>query len=511
MSDQNDKKEKKEPDEIPQNAKFYIVKCKNLESTINKLKLYIKQLSKRIIEISREKEDLKVTINNNAVISEEIINLKDELKNVRKQREEIVLQKDQEISNLTRKVSMLENKMQIDKSDFDKNIEIYSSKMNTVTYLQMDNEAYKDELEKMIKGRKELEAQKEEELKMARVKYDSKLSKFKEKMIDTLRKTNEDLKNFNHEFMGANNRLLLEQKIQLLNIIDEKNKIIKDLNKQIDVLREKINNDEKDQEIHKLVEYNLAYKLLQKNQNPLNKNKQSRKRNLFNNAQTLTKNQSEKNIYMRTTNMNNQRNKLMNNNINLQKSHSIEEIEQFPKTSQTNFIFSKQRKTFLKEMQGKNMEIEREKLINIQLRNKLNIYKSKFKGLVDFLEENLQSFSKDEKLMAKTNFNSKTEKLKKCEFDEFNQEEKKELLSILIKYLMPLANPEMDLSASNESKTYFNTNLSITKLKRVKNKNYLKDELLKKAFVNKANRYHQDIMTGKNLIFNSSKNDILDI
>ena len=479
MSDQNDKKEKKEPDEIPQNAKFYIVKCKNLESTINKLKLYIKQLSKRIIEISREKEDLKVTINNNAVISEEIINLKDELKNVRKQREEIVLQKDQEISNLT--------------------------------YLQMDNEAYKDELEKMIKGRKELEAQKEEELKMARVKYDSKLSKFKEKMIDTLRKTNEDLKNFNHEFMGANNRLLLEQKIQLLNIIDEKNKIIKDLNKQIDVLREKINNDEKDQEIHKLVEYNLAYKLLQKNQNPLNKNKQSRKRNLFNNAQTLTKNQSEKNIYMRTTNMNNQRNKLMNNNINLQKSHSIEEIEQFPKTSQTNFIFSKQRKTFLKEMQGKNMEIEREKLINIQLRNKLNIYKSKFKGLVDFLEENLQSFSKDEKLMAKTNFNSKTEKLKKCEFDEFNQEEKKELLSILIKYLMPLANPEMDLSAYNESKTYFNTNLSITKLKRVKNKNYLKDELLKKAFVNKANRYHQDIMTGKNLIFNSSKNDILDI
>ena len=511
MSDQNNKRVSKKPEEIPQNAKFYIVKCKNLESTINKLKQHITQLSKRIIEISKEKEDLKVTISNNAVLSEEMANLKDELKNIRKQREEIVLQKDQEISNLTRKISMLENKMQTDKSDFDKNIEIYSSKMNTVTYLQMDNEAYKDELEKMIKGRKELEAQKEEELKMARVTYDSKLSKFKEKMIDSLKKTNDDLKNFNHEFMGANNRLLLEQKKQLLNIINEKNKIIKDLNKQIDVLREKLNNDEKDQEIHKLVEYNLAYKLLQKNQNPSYKNKPSRKRNLFNNAQTLTKNQSEKNIYMRTTNINNQRNILMNNNINLQKSHSIEENEQFPKTSQTNFIFSKQRKSFLKEMQGKNMEIEKEKLINIQLRNKLNIYKSKFKGLVDFLEENLNSFSKDEKLMAKTNFNSKAEKLRKCEFDEFNQEEKIELLSILIKYLMPLANPDMDLNDYNENKALFNTNLSISKLKRVKNKNYLKDELLKKAFVNKANRYHQDIMTGKNLIFNSSKNDILDI
>jgi hypothetical protein len=127
------------------------------------------------------------------------------------------------------------------------------------------------------------------------------------------------------------------------------------------------------------------------------------------------------------------------------------------------------------------------------------------------LEENLQNFSKDEKLMAKTNFNTKTEKIKKCEFDEFNIEEKKELLSILIKYLMPLANPDMDSSTCNESKTYFNTNLSITRLKKVNNKNYLKDNLLKKAFTTKSNRYYQDILTGKNLIFNSSKNDILDI
>ena len=76
---------------------------------------------------------------------------------------------------------------------------------------------------------------------------------------------------------------------------------------------------------------------------------------------------------------------------------------------------------------------------------------------------------------------------------------------------MPLANPDMDLSGYNESKTYFNTNLSITRLKKVNHKNYLHDDLLKKAFVNKANRYHKDILTGKNLIFNSSKNDTLDI
>ena len=510
MSETADKNEENKPEIIPPNAKFYIVKCKNLESTIKKLKLYIKKLSERLLEVTREREDLKIRLNNNAVISEEVLNLKDELQNVRKQREEIVLQKDKEISNLTRQISMLENKMQTDKSDFDKNIEIYSSKMNTVTYLQMDNQAYREEIEQIRKDKEEFFAKKEEELKKEKTSYNYKLTKFKEKMINTLKKTNDDLKSFNYEFMGANNRLLVEQKNQLFMILDEKNKIIKDLNNKIDKLRELLHDNQKDQEIHKLVEYNLAYKLLLKGQSPSKKAKPSRQRNLFINAQFM-KNQSEKDIYNRTTNKNFINNKNLKNNINLPRSHSIEEIEQFPKTQQQNFIFSRQRTNFLKEIQEKNIEIEREKLINIQLRNKLNIYKSKFKGLVDFLEENLQNFSKDEKLMAKTNFNTKTEKLKKCEFDDFNPEEKKELLSTLIKYLMPLANPDMDLSTYDESKTYFNTNLSITRLKKVKNKNYLKDELLKKAFVNKANRYHQDIMTGKNLIFNSSKNDVVDI
>ena len=65
---------------------------------------------------------------------------------------------------------------------------------------------------------------------------------------------------------------------------------------------------------------------------------------------------------------------------------------------------------YQKELQEKNIEIEKEQLINVQLRNKLNIYKTKFKGLVNFLEENLQNLSKDEKIMAKT---SLIQKLKK--------------------------------------------------------------------------------------------------
>ena len=403
-----------------------------------------------------------------------------------------------------------------DKSDFDKNMEIYSSKMNTVTYLQMDNQAYKDEIQTMLKEQEEFKAKKEYEIKIEKKNFEFKMDKFKRKMINNLEKTNEDLKNFNYKFMGANNKLLLEEKQKLFMIIEQKNELIKELNKQIDSMKEKIYKDEKDQEIHKLVEFNLAQKLILNNQIPGKKNKRAIKRSIYKSPQKgfpkLIKNQSEKSYFIKSTYNNLNRDKFLStNNFNLPKSSSMENMDQFPQTQKTNYLFSHKRTNYLKEIQEKNIEVEKEKLINIQLRNKLNIYKSKFKGLVDFLEENLKYFSKDEKLMAKTNFNSKTEKLKKCEFDEFNTEEKKELLSTLIKYLIPLANPDMDLSAYNESKTYFNTNLSITKLKKVNNKSYLHDNLLKKAFVNKANRYHRDILTGKNLIFNSSKNDTLDI
>ena len=501
-------------DNIPQNIKSYIIRCKNLEKTITELKNIIKKLSGRILELNKEKEDLKITIHNNSVVSEELLNLKEEIQNIRRQREEMVFKKDKEISNLTRKISSLETKMQIDKSDFDKNQEIYSSKMNTVTYLQMDNQAYKDEIETLIKGQEKLKAQKELEVKMEKKNFEFKMEKFKKKMINNLEKTNEDLKNFNYQFMGTNNKLLVEQKQKLFMILEKKNEIIKDLNQQIEFLKNKLYENEKDQEIHKLVEYNLAHKLIIKSQSTSNKNKKTIKKNIINTSQkgfpSLRKNQSEKEFFTKSTYNNSHRNKL-SNNINFPKSQSTEGMEQIPQTQKTNFIFTIKRTNYLKEIQEKNIELEKEKLINIQLRNKLNIYKSKFKGLVGFLEENLQNFSKDEKLMAKTNFNTKTEKIKRCEFDDFDTEEKKELLSTLIKYLMPLANPDMDLNAYNESGTYFNTNLSLTRLKKVNNKNYLKDSLLKKAFVNKANRYHKDILTGKNLIFNSSKTDTLEI
>ena len=516
----------------PNYAKIYLLKCQNLEKTINLQKKEIQKLNTELLKANKDKQELKMFIQTNSTLKDQVQNLKLELQNTREEYIEIIKKKDNELSKLTRDLSTLESKMLIDKSAFDKNTDIYRLKMSTLTYLQMDNKAYQEEIAVLQKQQEDYKVKVEEEMKNEKKNNILKIEKFRQKMINDLNKTNDDIKKFNYAFTGANNKLLQLQNQQLLAQIDKMKNVINDLHKEIKLLKSKIDENKKDMDIHKLVEYNLAQKLIEKNQNIKNK-----KSLLFNSSQTslptLKKTQSENDIFSnsnyknyndkkifnnidinsRNSNLNNSNNININMNMNLnlnnnKRSNSTEDVESFNHTQKLNLKFGK--KYYQKEILEKNVEIEKEKLINVQLRNKLNVYKIKFKGLVDFLEENLQNFSKDEKIMAKTNFNSKSEKIRKCEFDEFNNEEKKELLSILIKYLLPLANPDMDYNGNNDSRTYFNTNLSITKLKNINNRMYLNDNILKKAFVDKTSKYHKDILSERTLIFNSSKHELID-
>ena len=496
----------KQVDTTPNYAKIYLIKCQNLERTINLQKSEIKKLSNELLQSNKDKDDLKVFIRNNAALKEEVQYLKEELLNARNDHFEMIKKKDDEISKLTRHISTLESKIEIDKSSHAKTMDIYDAKLNNVNVLQKDNEAYQDEIATLKRDQEAYKAQKEEEIKLEKKNNFLKMQNFKLKMINDLKKTNEDMKSFNYEFMGANNKLLQRQNQQLFVQIDKKNDIIKDLHKEIKKLKERIYTNEKDMDMHKLVEYNLAQKLIERGQSP-SKERNRKMKTFINSTQTsfptIRKNQSEKEFFLKPTKLNLKSNK----NSYYMRSNSIEEVDMKNNIQKTNLNLNKKITNYQKELQEKNIEIEKEQLVNVQLRNKLNIYKSKFKGLVNFLEENLQNFSKDEKIMAKTNFNTKTEKIKKCEFEEFTMDEKKELLNVLIKYLLPLANPDVDYSGNNDSKTYFNTNLSITKLKNVNNRNYLNDTVLKKAFVDKASKYHKDILNGRTLIYTSSKHD----
>ena len=468
----------------PNYAKIYLIKCQNLERTIKDQENEIKKLSLELIQAHKDKEDLKTVIRSNSACEDQLKNLEEEMKNVCKQYKDIIEKKDKEISQLTRQLSEMESKFKSEKSKHKKDNDIYSAKVMSSDSLKKENDTYKDEIATLKKEQDD----------------------FKQKMINNLRQTNDNMKMFNYEFMGANNKLLQKQNQQLFMNIEKKNDIIKDLHKQVKKLKHQLYENEKDMDIHKLVEYNLAQKLIQKVITP-SRDIKIKAKSGFNSSQisspNLKKSQSENEFFLRS------KKEFINaNKGNLLRSNSIEESDQYSLTQKMTYNMGKKNINYQKELKDKKIEIEKQQLKNVQLTNKLNVYKSKFKGLVNFLEENLENISKDEKLMAKTNFKTKIEKIKKCEFEEFTLEEKKELLSVLIKYLQPLANPDIDINWSND--TYFNTNLSITKLKKINNKNYLNDHILKKAFVNKASKFHRDILNGRTLIFSSSKHDSIE-
>ena len=163
--------EQEKKEEItPNYAKIYLIKCQNLERTINLQKNELKKLSNELLQANKDKEDLKVFIRNNSALKEEVQYLKGELLNARNEKFEMIKKKDDEISNLNRQISSLESKIQIDKSNYDKNTEIYSSKMNVLTHLQMDNECYKDEIATLKKEQEEYQIKKEEEMKLEKKK-----------------------------------------------------------------------------------------------------------------------------------------------------------------------------------------------------------------------------------------------------------------------------------------------------------------------------------------------------
>jgi DNA repair exonuclease SbcCD ATPase subunit len=150
----------------PNYAKIYLLKCQNLEKTINFQKKEIQKLNTELLKANKDKQELKMFIQTNSTLKDQVQNLKLELQNTREEYIEIIKKKDNELSKLTRDLSTLESKMLIDKSAFDKNTDIYRLKMSTLTYLQMDNKAYQEEIAVLQKQQEDYKVKVEEEMKM---------------------------------------------------------------------------------------------------------------------------------------------------------------------------------------------------------------------------------------------------------------------------------------------------------------------------------------------------------
>ena len=483
-----DQKDKNTP--IPDYGKINLLKCVSLQSTIKKLNKEKESLINETIKLSKENSDLKTVISKNLAFEQEIKSLRERINILEKEKEDEIKNYEKIISKLKQDIICLEKEKEFNKLQYTKENEIFQQKLEVVNFVEKENKIYAEEITALRKDQEKYRNEKEKELKQQKINNMLKFDRIKKKMIDSLTKSNEDAKKLNSEYNTVTYKQIILQNQQLLLQIQSQKKRTKDLEQEIKRLTQELYKNESEINIHKLVEQNLAKKIIKR----INRSDMTIRNN--DNSQkkyTMKKNSSD--ILCRSKNINEIY------NLGDKKNYSTGQFTSVKTPNYENKLLN-----FQKELHEKEMEIEKGQIVNLQLKNKLNIYKDKFKGLYDFLEENLELFSKDEKIISKTNYNSKTNKIRNCNFEDFNVEEKKELLEILMKYLLPLANPEIDYSnVLSENKTFFNMSKGF-----ITTKARLNDSVLRKAFVNKSNRFHQDIMTGKTLISHSPSNVFYD-
>jgi len=460
------------------------------EAIISNQNREIDLLKTQLINSIEKNQEMKM-------LQRDYINLKDKIKSLEiqknkmnKEKLEIIKKRDENYSLLNRKINQLENVIELEKLDYEKNTVLYKQKMSVYNHLLMENEVYSEEVEELKKNLNEFENKKKEELQKEKVVNLLKYEKLKKKMLDTIKQSNEEASKLNMEYMDVSNKLSILQNKQLMIQIDYQKEKISDLEKMNKELMNTLYEYEKEIETHQLVEKDLIEK--NKANNSIN-NEDNTKHNTFYFKKKRKFFNSKQNI-----NITNIKEKSKNAIINKKMNRSNSTTNFLSKPS----IAEKRLLNYQKEIKEKQFENENILLMNSKLKNRLSLYYSKFQGLFFFLEECLNNFFKDEEIKKNKHFFVKIEDIKKMKFDDFNSEEKYSILVLLMKHLLPLVTINFNYK-DNIGKELFKTNLNIINKNYSANKNYLQDKTLKNAFMDN-NKYYNDLHAYKTSYINPS-------
>ena len=460
------------------------------ESIISKQSNQIDKLKTELIKKYQENGDVRMLRRNVTFLEEQVKINEDDLKKLNKEKLQIIKKRDQNYSLLKREIEELENLLEMRKLDYDKNTVLYKQKMSIYNSVIMQNEIYSEQVENLKKDLNEFEEKKKEELQKQKIESLLKYEKLKKKMIDTIKQSNEEASKLNMEYMDVNNKLSILQNRQLVLQIKYQKEKINDLEKLNKELMNRLYEYENDIDTHKLVEKDL----MAKNKgfsDDNNSEEKTRYRTFYFKKKRKISINTKKNYEMKEK-VNKERNERKIN-----KSNSALIFISKPSSIEKRLI------NYQKEIKEKKFQNENILLANSKLKNKLNLYYNKFKGLFYFLEECLNNFFKDQEINKNKHFLIKIENIKNMKFDDFNSEEKYALLVLLMKHLLPLVTINFNCK-DNVGKELFKTNLNIINKNYNMNKNYLQDKTLKNAFMDSNNKYHHDLHVHKTSNINSS-------
>lgn len=409
------------------------IKLKEYQEKCSKLGKEIQELKDKILEITKNNNEEKRIIEN--IYTNQIIKYK---------------------KNESQKI-LTENKFQLEKGEL----------LNEIFSLKKENSEINKKMEDVSKNQKLLNQMK--------------INSLKQKLINNLNEAHNKVKELNIQYTDDATKLTILQNHQLLIQLEYQSKQIEEIESKNKLLNEKIYDLQRELEIHKEVELNLA----EKNKKLNEKNKISNQKKTLNipsNKLSINENSFESNFnYINSVNLN-------NNNIDSNNEYYIKYIN-----------LRKEKRDIEKKLRIKENELIELKEKNDLIENILKNYEKKYNGLFSYFEECLKLFFDDEDLKKNKNIFINIDSLKKGDFSSLSKDEKYSALIIIMKYLLPLIN-----SSKSNDKIYNNTEI-LNGNNRINNIN-LKFHSMKKEKLNKKNNN----LISKNLFFKRINRKIYD-
>ena len=505
------------------------IKDLNKDLLIKDLQNDIITLSKEIIKLRTDNADLRSRVSLIYSMEQNYKSAKETINEMRDQTNKIISNKDEEHRKLKMKIEQMELEKTLEELKNNRNMTLYNQKMSVVHHIELENNVYRDEVNDLKRKNERLERATKEKMESLDILNQIKFSQFKKKMIDNLKEAKDNVSKLNLEYMDLNGKITILQNHQLLSEIEFQKEHIDNLDKENTKLKKRIFELEKELAVHKRVEIKLAIKA-KNNVNNCDFNSFNKKSN----GKSGLNNQNNNEISLNPINVKGVTLLPVNNNlksINGKNTLNKEKINDILSNNMINEYSSRGTKTVSKSstsynqkfridsgknnnninsyvpserngitdinfkyikynkiIKKKNDEIEKLKITVDNLKNKLDTYIGKNKGLYAFLEESLNNFFNECEQNLKTkNINIDVEKIKKFDFESLNNEEKYCILVLLMKYLLPLV--VINSNSKNVKDNFFKTNINVNLINRQLPYNsaekYLKEPSLKNAFTGK--------------------------
>ena len=447
---------------------------KNQNDRINELIIlnnaYQKKLAKYediFNNLESQIESLK-RIKQNCLLKEEIYQ-NEKLEVIQKNKK--ILELENDIINLKIEHEKYKNKKEMEyENDVNAVKNLYDTNLLKNNNAQIVAETNKEFYQQILKLENVINTFKEEQKKIdakKELEFERRMSKMKKKMLDYIKDGQKSKQYLSQEQIKLNDKLSVINKNTLLNELGFQSLQLEDLLKQREQLDSIITSMKSDLEVHKkvesiLVEKNKEYTNMIKvlstkieskgnNNKELGEKENIKKENDINYKHLKLKKQNSD--FLRINNMNNYRilEKKENNDNNQIKKNINEEIKVknfgrtfmgFSNKMKIDNINQNQDLVFLrKELIKKIKECEDYKSKYEYYKTKLDTINNKYANIMKLFEEVLVNIYEDKNMKYIKNIFINLEDFKQCNFETLSSEQKYSIIILIIKYLIPLINP----------------------------------------------------------------------